>query len=639
MEKRFEKPAVINDARYRFDSLGDGVVLFGKKGLPAMGWNSWNAFGTTNTEALTRAMADRIVELGLDKLGYQYIVLDDGCYGPSRVDGHLSSDEKMFPSGFMAISDYIHGKGLKLGMYNDIGSRLCSGLEVGACGYEDVDAKDYIGWKIDYIKVDNCYNLWDNATCSDPENARFTFAPEIYGIKLKSKSSSEETTLYAVKDGRITGSRAFIKGDYVTGIGTYDGTGPDASPIGLESSELQFKVDVPKGEYELIVLYRPGCVEGCGQWLQVAVNGKGKLENAQYFYDDFIEPETEEGLSEKNLSEENLSEDNLSEETASGAGSASDYLVSLPIKILLSDGESVIRLMNHRRQENTLTSYARIQEELKKAAPDNDIIFSICEWGKTQPQNWGYKVGNSWRILNDITFQVGSDGDSGQASWEGAYTANVTAQYNKAVIMDEFAGLDKGWNDPDMLMIGMNGLTETMCKTHMTMWCMMNSPLFLGLDLRNVEKDDNIFRIISNEDVIALNQDALGIQAKRIYTTKAVAPDTTYIRDNDRIDVLAKPLSDGSVALSFINVSLGERNDDIEISTDLIRNYLGDKIIDKASDDMLERKASFSTERYEIKDLWTKKTSIVEGRSIRLKTLIDGPLPACDNVTVVVKPV
>ena len=122
-----------------------------------MGWNSWNAFGTTNTEALTRAMADRIVELGLDKLGYQYIVLDDGCYGPSRVDGHLSSDEKMFPNGFMAISDYIHGKGLKFGMYNDIGSRLCSGLEVGACGYEDVDAKDYIGWKIDYIKVDNCF--------------------------------------------------------------------------------------------------------------------------------------------------------------------------------------------------------------------------------------------------------------------------------------------------------------------------------------------------------------------------------------------------------------------------------------------------------------------------------------------------
>ena len=132
---------------------------------------------------------------------------------------------------------------------------------------------------------------------------------------------------------------------------------------------------------------------------------------------------------------------------------------------------------------------------------------------------------------------------------------SVTAQYNKAVIMDEFSGLERGWNDPDMLMIGMDGLTETMCKTHMTMWCMMNSPLMLGMDLRNVEKDDNIFRIISNENAIALNQDKLGIQAKRIYTTKAVEPDKTYLRDNDRLDVLAKPLADGSIALSFINVS------------------------------------------------------------------------------------
>jgi alpha-galactosidase len=87
--------------------------------------------------------------------------------------------------------------------------------------------------------------------------------------------------------------------------------------------------------------------------------------------------------------------------------------------------------MNHRRQENTLLSYAKIKGCFKKAKPDNDIVFSICEWGKTQPQNWGYKVGDSWRILNDITFQVGSDGDRGHASWEGAYTTSVTAQYNR----------------------------------------------------------------------------------------------------------------------------------------------------------------------------------------------------------------
>ena len=75
----------------RYDAFDNGEVLANKKkgSLPAMGWNSWNAFGSNNTEALTKIMADKIVELGLDKLGYKYIVLDDGCYKPERVEGRL----------------------------------------------------------------------------------------------------------------------------------------------------------------------------------------------------------------------------------------------------------------------------------------------------------------------------------------------------------------------------------------------------------------------------------------------------------------------------------------------------------------------------------------------------------------------
>lgn len=270
-------------------------------------------------------------------------------------------------------------------------------------------------------------------------------------------------------------------------------------------------------------------------------------------------------------------------------------------------------------------SYATIQEGFMKAAPDNDIIFSICEWGKTQPQNWGYKVGDTWRILNDITFQVGSDGDKGQASWEGAYTTSVTAQYNKAVIMDEFAGLDKGWNDPDMLMIGMNGLNETMCKTHMTMWCMLNAPLFLGMDLRNVNKGDEVFNIITNKNLIALNQDSLGVQAKRIYTTKAYTPDTAYIRDNDRIDVLAKPLGDGSIALSFVNVGMGDRGDVIEIDKETIKEYIGRK--------MVNADKFFGAASYEVTDLWSGEKSVVTDGIFKA-----GGFKACDNVTVKITP-
>ena len=76
------RPAEITDNRYRYDAFANGEALpiRGKARLPVMGWNSWNAYGSGNTEALTKAMADRLVELGLDQLGYRYVVLDDGCY-------------------------------------------------------------------------------------------------------------------------------------------------------------------------------------------------------------------------------------------------------------------------------------------------------------------------------------------------------------------------------------------------------------------------------------------------------------------------------------------------------------------------------------------------------------------------------
>ena len=594
------KPVAIQDDKYRFDAFKNGEVLFGKKGrLPAMGWNSWNAFGSGNNEELTKAMADKMIELGLDKYGYTYVVLDDGCYASKRVEGHLASDAEKFPSGFLAMSDYIHSKGLKYGMYNDVGDRLCSGLEVGTVGYEEIDCQDYIDWKIDYIKVDNCYNIWDNATFSCPKNAKYTFAPDIKGIRLVKVSAGveagNEALEYSIADAVITGDRGYIESGYATGIGTFDGTSPDASPVSELSSEVHFNVNVSEdAEYDLYVDARCRTREGSGSWLQVAVG-------TNYYYDDLLIDSVD-----------------------------TEICTDKPIRIKLSKGENVIRLMNHRRQENTLTSYAKIQECFEKLAPEKDILFSICEWGKTQPHNWGYKVGDSWRILNDITFQVGSDGDPGTVSWEGAYTTSVTAQYNKAVIMDEFAGLDKGWNDPDMLVIGMNGMTDTMNKTHMTMWCMLNSPLMLGMDLRRVEKNDDIYKIITNEDLIALNQDTLGVQAKRIFTSKGVKPDTTYLRDNDRVDVLAKPLSDGSVALSFINVSLGFREDRISISPELIREYIGGKM--KDADNFV------NASKYKVKNLWTKEESVVEANEVAEKGFNVSGLAATDNLTLRIIP-
>lgn len=596
MKDTDREPKKITDGEYRYDAFSNGKVLWNKKKghLPAMGWNSWNAFGSGNTEELTKMMADAVVELGLDKMGYQYIVLDDGCYKPERVDGKLANEEEKFPNGFKSLSDYIHKKGLKFGMYNDIGTNLCAGAAVGTCGHEMTDAKSYLDWGVDFIKVDNCYYLWDNATFSDATNARYVYAPNIQEIQITGEGYS--ASFSAVNDGFLRGEKAEKKQAYVTNIGTYDGTGPWASPVGERSGELAFLVNVPNaGEYRLVVTYATGKEESVGEWLQVAT---GEGENTTIFYDDLL-PETE---------------------------TTESFTVSQEIIITLKAGENLLRLMNHRRQENTLSSYAALLEGFTVANPNHDVILSICEWGKTQPQNWGYKVGDSWRILNDITFRVGSDGDPGVGTWVDEYTPSVTSQYNKAVIMDEFAGLDKGWNDPDMLMIGMNGLTETMCKTHMTMWCMMNSPLMLGLDLRRVKKGDAIWQIIANKDLIDLNQDALGIQAKRVYCSlEQEHPDTAYITNRDRVDILAKPLCDGGVAISFINVSESRKDAVYSVKVEDLVQYLGSKMINKD--------AFTNAKSYTVIDLWTGKEVENTTGCFEVKAL-----EACDNVTLKVIP-
>lgn len=608
MKFDIERPYEPKNSEYRFDSFASGKTLLNKKKniLPPMGWNSWNAFGSGNTEKLTKIMADCFIELGLDKLGYKYLVLDDGCYLPERVDGKVANEETKFSQGFKALSDYIHSKGLKFGMYNDVGTNLCAGAYVGTCGHEETDAQCYVNWGVDFLKVDNCYYPWDNATFSDAQNARYVYAPNIKSISLEKvsdeadgKASNTNAAIKsAVSDGVLWGEGAYVKEDYVTSIGTFDGTGPDHSPVGPLSSELRFIISEAPGEYLLKVEYSTGREVGVGSWLQIGIN-RAESAEADIVYDDFVE------------------------ETKNGS-----FAWTEPIKISISHGENIIRIMNHRRQENTLCSYAKLLEGLNKADPDNNIILSLCEWGKTQPHQWGYKVGDSWRILNDITFRVGADGDPGHADWESDYTPGVAPQYNKAVIMDEFAGLDLGWNDPDMMMIGMDGLDMTQCATHMAMWCIMNSPLMLGLDLRRVNIGDDIYKIITNTDLIALNQDSLGIQGKRIYCSNIVTdPSTTYVRDNKRVDAVAKPLSDGSVALAFFNLDKDNKSDSqITISKDDIISFIGNKMVNR---ECFEKAGS-----YEIRNLWTKETATNSDGKFTAPVL-----ESCGNYVIKITPV
>ena len=123
---------------------------------PQMGWSSWNKFQTEINETLIRDIADKMVELGLVEAGYVYLNLDDGWHGERDEQGFVHEDKEKFPSGMKALADYLHSKGLKLGIYSDAGTNTCA-CYTGSLGHEYQDAFTYARWGVDYLKYDWCY--------------------------------------------------------------------------------------------------------------------------------------------------------------------------------------------------------------------------------------------------------------------------------------------------------------------------------------------------------------------------------------------------------------------------------------------------------------------------------------------------
>jgi alpha-galactosidase len=132
-------------------SVLDGLAL-----TPPMGWNSWNTFKDGAYDFLIRQVADAMVTNGMRDAGYRYINLDDGWALPNRVKGHLQPDPAKFPMGFKPLSDYLHARGFKFGIYADRGTLTCAGHCPGSYGHEKTDADDFAAWGVDYLKYDNC---------------------------------------------------------------------------------------------------------------------------------------------------------------------------------------------------------------------------------------------------------------------------------------------------------------------------------------------------------------------------------------------------------------------------------------------------------------------------------------------------
>ncbi|KAL4078380.1 glycoside hydrolase family 27 protein [Scleroderma yunnanense] len=136
--------------------------------LPALGWNTWNAFHCNITGDLIVAAANDLKTLGLADAGYQYVNIDD-CWAQLTRDNttqRIIPDAQKFPNGISGVASQVHSLGLKLGIYSDAGTNTCAGYP-GSLGYEEIDAATFTEWGVDYLKYDNCHipaNWTDSCT-------------------------------------------------------------------------------------------------------------------------------------------------------------------------------------------------------------------------------------------------------------------------------------------------------------------------------------------------------------------------------------------------------------------------------------------------------------------------------------------
>jgi len=183
--------------------------------------------------------------------------------------------------------------------------------------------------------------------------------------------------------------------------------------------------------------------------------------------------------------------------------------------------------------QDAKASYANIRAALD--ASGRPIVLSICEWGTAKPWLWGKEVGgNLWRTTGDI-----SDKWEGSTKWpDGSCCSNgMLANLDLQVGLASYAGPGH-WNDPDMLEVGNGGMTDTEYRSHFSLWSILAAPLIAGNDLRNMRRE--IQDILTNQEVIAVDQDSLGREGERV-------------GKDGNLEVWAKQLKDGSRAVVLFN--------------------------------------------------------------------------------------
>ncbi len=197
-------------------------------------------------------------------------------------------------------------------------------------------------------------------------------------------------------------------------------------------------------------------------------------------------------------------------------------------------------------------------------ATGRPILFSICEWGDTEPWFWAGDIGHCWRISGDIypCFDCEDRHDDGLPTQWSAWGVMKILNMRDNDTLRKYAH-PGAWNDFDMMEVG-NGMSLAEDRAHFALWSMLASPLMLGNDVRKTSKQT--LEILTNKEIIDINQDKLGIQAFR------------YAKQGD-LEVWAKPLHDGSWALCFLNSGENQYNLNFEWKKHILKDAVFNKEI------------------------------------------------------------
>jgi len=223
---------------------------------------------------------------------------------------------------------------------------------------------------------------------------------------------------------------------------------------------------------------------------------------------------------------------------------------------------------------NAEGSYTTMRDALHEAG--RPIVFSLCEWGDNKPWLWAKEVGHLWRTTGDIFNCFDCVEDHG--TWKSWGVMQIV---DKQEGLRQYAGPGH-WNDPDMLEVG-NGMAVNQDRAHFTMWCILAAPLISGNDLRSMSQQTR--DVLSNKEVIAIDQDSLGVQGFRQMV-------------KDSVETWLKPLKNGEWALCLLNRSKSVRNVELDWKTFSVTDKLSNRTLDTTGKEI-----------YKLRDLWLKKNT------------------------------